>query len=127
MGIMGQAESCPCGRGLETMVSIDGRDTDVIITPRGNRLIVHFFTGIFEYYPSIDTFKITQDRPGAILVEIVPRQDFKLAHWELIKNEIKEKGDPTMEIDMEIVQSIPLESSNKRRFVVSKLGGTRRN
>jgi phenylacetate-CoA ligase len=127
LGRVGEKTSCPCGRGLETLVAIDGRDTDVIITPRGNRLIVHFFTGIFEYYPSIDTFKITQKHPDSIQVEIVPGGDFQLAHWEEIKKEILLKGDPDLKIEMELVSSIQIESSNKRRFVVSRLEGAENN
>jgi phenylacetate-CoA ligase len=121
MGRMGHATACPCMRGLETILAIDGRDTDVIFTPRGNRLIVHFFTGIFEYFPSVDTFRITQDRPKAIRVEIVPRPDFESGHWDQIKKEILEKGDPELEIEMTLVPNIPAESSNKRRFVVSTI------
>jgi phenylacetate-CoA ligase len=121
MGRMGQAIACSCGRGLETMAAIDGRDTDVVITPRGNRLIVHFFTGIFEYFPSIDTFRITQERQEAILVEIVPRPDFRPEHWAQIKKEILEKGDPDLVVEMVLVNEIAPGASNKRRFVVSKL------
>jgi len=121
VGRKGEEFSCPCGRGWATLEAIEGRDTDVIITPRGNRLIVHFFTGIFEYYPSIDSFKVTQQRPGAIHVEIVPRSEFRSEHWEKIKMEIMDKGDPDLEIEMSLVNDLPLEASNKRRFVVSKL------
>ena len=122
MGRMGQKIACSCQRGLETMAAIDGRDTDVVITPRGNRLIVHFFTGIFEYFPSIDTFRITQDHPDAIRVEIVPRPNFQAEHWDQIKKEILDKGDPDLKIEMALVPDIKPESSNKRRFVVSRLG-----
>jgi len=115
-------DSCSCGRGLEMLAQIEGRDTDVIITPNGNRLIVHFFTGIFEYFPSIDTFRITQERPESICVEIVPRPDFKPEHWDHIKKEILEKGDPDLKIDMVLLRDIPQESCNKRKFVVSRLG-----
>jgi phenylacetate-CoA ligase len=104
------------------MEAIDGRDSDVVVTPRGNRLIVHFFTGIFEYFPSIDTFRITQERQEAIRVEIVPRPDFTLEHWDRIKREILEKGDPDLDIEMILVNEIKPQASNKRRFVVSKLG-----
>jgi phenylacetate-CoA ligase len=113
--------SCPCGRGLEMLTKIEGRDTDVVVTPNGNRLIVHFFTGIFEYYQTIDTFKVIQEKPGEIVVEIVPRPDFQVGHWDKIKAEILEKGDPDLKIELGIVKEIPLEKSNKRRFVVSRL------
>jgi len=114
-------QSCECGRGLEMLTKIEGRDTDVVVTPNGNRLIVHFFTGIFEYFQSIDTFKVTQEIPGEIIVEIVPRPDFSETHWEEIKSEILKKGDPDLDIKLKLVDEIPLEKSNKRRFVVSKL------
>ncbi|MFT5728832.1 MAG: phenylacetate-CoA ligase [Desulforhopalus sp.] len=115
------AESCPCGRGLEMLTTIEGRDTDVIVTPNGNRLIVHFFTGILEYYQSVDTFKVIQEKLDEIIIEIVPRPDFKKADWEQIKGEILQKGDPDLKIELKIVENIPLEISNKRRFVVSKI------
>jgi len=113
--------SCSCGRGLEMMSSIEGRDTDVIETPNGNRLIVHFFTGIFEYYQSIDTFKVIQEERDAIIIKIVPRSNFEKEHMERIKQEIWAKGDPNLKISIELVDNIPFEASNKRRFVVSYL------
>jgi phenylacetate-CoA ligase len=125
IGRKGADDSCPCGRGLETLSKIEGRDTDIIITPNGNRLIVHFFTGIFEYYQSIDTFKVTQEKPGEIIVELVINSDFKEEHWTELKKEILEKGDPDLEIHLKLVNEIPLEKSNKRRFVISKLNKAR--
>lgn len=85
--------NCTCGRGLEILSSIEGRDTDVIETPNGNRLIVHFFTGIFEYYQSIDTFKVIQEERGGIIIKIVPRSNFREEELEKIKQEIWTKGD----------------------------------
>jgi phenylacetate-CoA ligase len=113
--------SCPCGRGLEMLTKIEGRDTDVVVTPNGNRLIVHFFTGIFEYYQTIDTFKVIQEKAGEIIVEIVPRPEFKDVHWQEIRSEILTKGDQDLEIILKLVHEIPLEKSNKRRFIVSRI------
>jgi phenylacetate-CoA ligase len=121
LGRMGPTKVCACGRESEIMAAIDGRDTDVVITPRGNRLIVHFFTGIFEYFPSVDAFRIIQYKPGAISVEIVARADFEHEHWESIRKQILEKGDPDLEIEMTLVHAIQPESSNKRRFIISKI------
>jgi phenylacetate-CoA ligase len=117
-------ESCPCGRGLEMLAKIEGRDTDVIVTPNGNRLIVHFFTGIFEYYQSVDTFKVIQEKPGEIIVELVPMPDFQEAHWSKIKAEILAKGDPDLKIELKVVKEIPLEKSYKRRFVISRINNS---
>jgi phenylacetate-CoA ligase len=121
IGRMSPNAACSCGRGLEMLTKIEGRDTDVVMTPGGNRLIVHFFTGIFEYYPSVDTFKVIQEKLGAITVEIVPRPGFTKADWEKIKSEILDKGDRDLDIQLNLVDDIPLEKSHKRRFVVSRL------
>lgn len=112
---------CACGRGLEMLESIDGRDTDVVVTPNGNRLIVHFFTGIFEYYPSISTFRVVQETIQDLRIEIVPTPGFTKAEWSRIKTEILEKGDSDLNLRLEIVKSIPLPSSGKRRFIVSEM------
>lgn len=121
VGKASKTNQCPCGRGFMLMESIEGRDSDIIITPSGKRLIVHFFTGIFEYSTSIDTFQVVQEKKDEILVKIVPKKHFKLTDWENIKREIKEKGDPDLKIRMQIVKQIKLEKSNKRRFVISNL------
>lgn len=120
MGILSELKTCPCGRGLDMLSSIQGRDTDAVITPNGNRLIVHFFTGIFEYYPSIENFFIFQDKAGSISVEIVPCSDFEISHWERIKNEILKKGDPDLKMEMKIVNQTSNAFSGKRRFVLSE-------
>lgn len=112
---------CACGRSLEILSSIDGRDTDVIETPNGNHLIVHFFTGIFEYYQTIDTFKVIQKEKGGIVIQIVPRPDFTEQELVKIEQEIHTKGDHDLSIRFEVVNEIPLEKSNKRRFVISYL------
>ena len=67
-----------------------------------------------------------RDRPGAIRVEIVPRPDFDASHWDKIKEEILKKGDPDLDIEMVLVNEIALEASNKRRFVISRLEGSKR-
>lgn len=120
MGALSVTDHCPCGRALEMLSSIDGRDTDAVITPSGNRLIVHFFTGIFEYYPSIENFFVFQDKSGLLSIEIVPSEDFSMKDWESIKGEILEKGDADLQINMKIVKQTSNPTAGKRRFVRSE-------
>jgi phenylacetate-CoA ligase len=125
VGDVGRAATetcCPCGRGFRLMQSIEGRTTDIVSTPNGNRLIVHFFTGLFEYARSIDTFQVIQERPDRITVRIVPRGAFDAVEWRELERQIHEKGDPDLGVDLEVVAEIPTHCGNKRRFVVSKLG-----
>ena len=51
---------CNCGRSLPVLKHIIGRDTDVVYTESGKPLIVHFFTGIFEHFSTINQFQVVQ-------------------------------------------------------------------
>ena len=120
MGVSAGSRVCDCGRGFELMNSIAGRDTDVIVTPAGNRLIVHFFTGILEHYQEVESFQVVQDNLESILLRIVPTPGYSLETGEQIVNKLKEKG-ADCAIQIELVDDIPLTSGGKRRFVISKL------
>lgn len=114
---------CACGRGLELMQHIEGRDTDVVLTPSGNRLIVHFFTGILEFYPEIDYFQVTQDEIGSITLKIVPRKTIDETLVKQILSQLHERG-ADLHIQVEFVNNIPLSPSGKRRFVINRIPKT---
>jgi phenylacetate-CoA ligase len=119
IGIMGDGRRCECGRGYELMESIQGRDTDVVVTPSGNRLIVHFFTGILEHFPEIDSFQVIQERIESILVRVVPATGFVKDTVSKIVSKLQEKGAGDLNIDVDVVAEIPTAPSGKRRFVVA--------
>jgi len=118
LGVM-SADPCPCGRGFATMASIQGRDTDVVVTPSGNRLIVHFFTGILNHFPEVESFQVVQEDPGSILVRVVPAAGYSESTPPRIVAALREKG-ADLEIAVDTVDEIPTAPSGKRRFVVSQ-------
>jgi len=119
VGRMSVEEHCPCGRGFDILKRVEGRDSDIIHTPNGNKLIVHFFTGIFEYYPQIEKFKVIQHQIDELDIEIVFQPDADKSVLESIKNEILEKGDKTLKINFKLVDAIADGKNGKRRFVIS--------
>jgi phenylacetate-CoA ligase len=112
---------CTCGRGLTLLANINGRDTDYIITPGGNRLIVHFFTGILEHFPEIDSFQVVQEEINAIHLNIVPRSQVNESTKLRIISELKKRGTDELRIDIHFVSEIPLTKAGKRRFVINKM------
>lgn len=119
LGVLSE-QPCPCGRGFATMVSIEGRDTDVVVTPSGNRLIVHFFTGILSHFPEIESFQVVQETREAILVRVVPAAGFSRETADRVVAALREKG-ADLDIELETVPEIPAAASGKRRFVISRL------
>ena len=112
---------CDCNRNLRRISRIQGRSTDIVTTPGGDRLIVHFFTQIFEVVKEIRQFQVRQNEPESILVSYIPGDGFSLGVLEKIRSSILGKCTYPLKIQFQQVGEIPLEKSNKRRFVISKV------
>lgn len=120
MAVSGGDRKPACGRGLEIMENIQGRDTDIIMTPSGNRLIVHFFTGILEHYTEIKSFQIVQHKLDEIVLRVIPGEGFNAAVANRVIQQLRERG-ADVAIKLELVDQIPLNTGGKRRFVISHL------
>jgi phenylacetate-CoA ligase len=112
--------ACSCGRAWEMLDSIQGRTADAVLTPGGNRLIVHFFTGVLEHFTEIDQFQIVQDRVDAITLRVVPTPAWSNQSEPRIVAALHRRG-AGLDVHIEKVNAIPLTSGGKRRFVVSNL------
>jgi phenylacetate-CoA ligase len=113
--------NCICSRKLKTISRVHGRDTDIIQTPLGDRLIVHYFTQIFEMYTEITQFQVKQKELECIEIFYIPGEGFKSKILMKIRDEIHEKCQYKLKIYFKEVNTIPLEKSNKRRFVISSI------
>jgi phenylacetate-CoA ligase len=125
VGIAGDGLRCSCGRGYEVMKSIQGRDTDVVTTRNGNRLIVHFFTGILEHFSEIDCFQVVQETMDIMIIRIVPTKDYSQETSRRIICALQEKGASGIEIRIDLADEIPLTAGGKRRFIISKVPNSR--
>ena len=123
LGISGGHQPCSCGRGFELLASVQGRDTDVVVTPSGNRLIVHFFTGLLEGFQEIDCFQVLQEEIGSIVIRLVSSRPGAITPEteDRIIRVLREHGATGINIAIEQVSEIAPEASGKRRFVISKV------
>ena len=113
-------DPCPCGRGFATLLAVEGRDTEVVLTPSGNRLIVHFFTGILEYFSEIEHFQVVQTELDTIRVRLVATRRFTEQMARDIVTVMKARGAGDMRIEVDVVEEIAISPSGKRRFVVNE-------
>lgn len=123
-GTPGDAERCPCGRGYATMKAIEGRETDVVVTPSGKRLIVHFFTGILEHFAEIDSYQVVQESRDAIVLRVVPAETPGAETAKRIVARLKQMGASDLNIEVEFVDRIPPTAGGKRRFIISRIRDT---
>lgn len=97
---------------------IVGRNTDIIKTPGGKVLVVHFFTGILEHFQEIQQYRVLQYKINELKIEIIKGKSFSEEIFEDLKNTLKEKvNDADMKIDYEFVAEIPSTKSGKPEIV----------
>jgi phenylacetate-CoA ligase len=114
-------ERCQCGRGLPLMEGIVGRDTDIVYTPDCKSLIVHFFTGIFEFYEDIRQFQIVQHKKDDIEVRYIEGKNFALETLNRLRQEIYDKAGEIFPLRFTKVEEIQATPSGKPQIVVSKM------
>jgi len=108
---------CPCGSNFPMLKKVVGRDTDIVQTPSGKDLIVHFFTGIFEHFESIQQFKIIQKEKGGIEIEYIPAVNFSTGILAKIEQRIFELAEEKPDIKWKSVNSIAATASGKPQII----------
>lgn len=116
-------EKYPKERSLELplLQKVIGRETDIVQTPSGKKLIVHSFTGIFEYYPQIRQFCIIQNILSGIHVQYIKESGFQNGILEDISKRLAVLIKEPFEITFEAVEFIPPTKSGKPQIIISNL------
>jgi phenylacetate-CoA ligase len=81
VGSPGQpGETCPCGRGLPLVSSIEGRVDDLFYLPSGEVVVSHVWHEIFADQEFVTAYRVTQQRKDLVEVELVLRRDHLSPH-----------------------------------------------
>jgi phenylacetate-CoA ligase len=114
--------SCSCGRGLPLMEMVDGRSTDVIVSPSGRFLHGEFFTHLFYKIDDIRQFQVVQKERDLLVVSIVPMSGCDCdGVFSYLAEIITTHADSKFRLEFRTLDSIPPVSSGKYRFVYSEI------
>ncbi len=113
---------CSCGRGLPMIEKVEGRVFDVIVTRSGSRFPGTFWTLLSRAVPGISKFQIWQAEPSGIVFRIVPNAEFKEEYLEKLAEIIAEQTGGDLQVEFDVVDSIPLTRAGKHRFIISEIG-----
>ena len=121
------SEQCSCGRGLPLMKVVEGRADDFLVLPSGT-IISPRNINLLEYIDGIAAYRIIQEKPDKLRVQVVASGDFSQETISHVRSEIL-KGclGEDMEISVEIVDEIPRDKAGKIRAVVSEVKKTATN
>lgn len=103
---------------------IIGRNTDIIHTPKGNSMVVHSFTGIFEHIPEIKQFRVIQHELSEIIIEYLPDRGFSPTILQTIESRILGELNESISVKFTEVNHIPDSPSGKPQLIVSTLQPT---
>lgn len=101
-----------------------GRNTDIIKTKDGKNLIVHTFTGIFEFFPEIKQFQVIQNEEDCIIIKYIKGVDFNKAVLDKIGVKFFERTGSLLSINWEEVEKIEASKSGKPQLIVNNLVNT---
>lgn len=116
-----ETATCKCGRHFPLLQKIVGRDTDIVHTPKGKALIVHFFTYVFEHEPAIQQFRVIQKQADHLEIEYIPGKGFTPEVLNKISATICEKAEEVFPIKFVEVKVIPATASGKPQLVRNTL------
>ncbi|MAD12257.1 MAG: hypothetical protein CMC04_06005 [Flavobacteriaceae bacterium] len=100
---------------------IIGRDTDIVFSPKGKFLIVHFFTVIFEFEESIKQFRVVQSSFDKFKIEYIKNNNFDLKTLDLLEKEMCDNANEKLNIIWKEVFIIPPTKSGKPQIIESNL------
>ena len=107
---------------LPLLKRVVGRDTDIVKTPNNRWLIVHTFTGVFEYYPEIQQFRIVQRELESFEVEFIRGNNFYSGVLEKVSAHLKKViDDDSISWNYTEVNEIPNSPSGKPQIIKSLL------
>ncbi|MEA2325976.1 MAG: hypothetical protein QOE68_935, partial [Thermoanaerobaculia bacterium] len=115
-------ELCPCGRGLPRIGRIEGRAQAIIFCANGTWLPGTFFAHLFKDYDyAVRQYQVIQREQSSIELKIVPESGYSESVGREILQQLHRFMGETMDIRVELTDSIPMLRTGKRTGVISYL------
>lgn len=113
------SEPCPCGRQMPVIKEVVGRVEDIVTGPDGRQLVR--FHGVFVNQPHVIEGQIIQETLNDFTVKIVPGDGFSDEDKIDIKHRMYQRLGLNVNINVDVVVSIPRSKSGKFQAVISKV------
>lgn len=112
--------SCHCDLGLRTLEGIKGRAHDFIVAPGGKFLHGQLFTHLIVFEQGVKNYQVRQVSPEIIVVSLVVDDSYAMkVSGERLKRGIKSYMGSSVNVEIRLVDSIPLTRSGKHRWIIS--------
>ncbi|HEX4020250.1 MAG TPA: hypothetical protein VHX63_03820 [Acidobacteriaceae bacterium] len=113
-------QSCPCGRNLPLLATIEGRTTDFIYLPDGSGVSGPALTLVISSMTDIRQAQFVQKQDGSVLLYVIPRSGFSSETILSLRKRLEPYLRNQVALDIRQVNEIQKEQSGKYRFVISE-------
>jgi phenylacetate-CoA ligase len=117
------AGQCACGRTYPLLSLACGRDHSFIVCPDGHR--VHVALLVYILKQGVLQFRVIQETPNELIVELVPDRDYTRQVEEIFRAKFHEYCGDAMHIIFNKRDRIPPERNGKTLYFVSRLDEAR--
>ena len=114
-------ETCPCGRGLPLLKSVEGRKDDFIRLLSGKAISPITMHLIVKHTPGIVECQVVQESLRKLSVILVVTDKFTDVQSERLIQEINQALNNEVSVEINVVDAIRRGPNGKMRMVISKV------
>jgi phenylacetate-CoA ligase len=114
-------EQCSCGRGFPMLGRIEGRSLDCLRTPSGDEIspaiLGHFLFVYHDHLEAVRRYQLVQETATHATLLVVPDEGWDEERRQRLLTDLKQLLGDQMDVDVQVVNEIPLEKSGKRPII----------
>jgi len=114
-------EACRCGRGLPSLRSVEGRQTDFLVTSSGRVLHALSVIYILREMSTVRQFHVLQEAVDHVVVSVVPERAFSAADEAALVDRVRALLGAEVRVDVDCVPAVRVSASGKLRYVESRV------
>jgi len=111
--------SCPCGTGAECLGKIEGRTSDFLCSPRGDRIHRAYFNSLILSVPGVRQYRLVQESLRSVRLEVVRSGSTEPAALGDLCEKIRQALGGDCEVRLCRRSDLPRTASGKQRYVES--------
>ncbi|HAU60156.1 MAG TPA: hypothetical protein DCW45_07320 [Opitutae bacterium] len=113
---------CECGRNWDRITEVKGRwKKEFVVGSSGAKISTAALNMHGDLFNSVQRFQYFQDKPGEMVIKILPKKEFSNGSQELIESAYKKKVGDELQVKIRIVDDIPLTKRGKVKMLDSRI------
>ena len=113
---------CECGRNWDRITEVKGRwKKEFVVGLTGAKISTAALNMHGDLFNSVQRFQYFQDKPGEMVIKIIPKKEFSSDSQDLIESAYKKKVGDELQVKIRIVDDIPLTKRGKVKMLDSRI------